>query len=78
MINKIIVIVTTICISFSIDIFVPNDYDTIQEAVDAAINGYNAYHAFENNNIDGAINDGINCISHVGKAVEDGISGQWI
>ena len=50
----------------------------IGNGVDAAVDGYNAYHAYENNNIDGAINDGVNCISHVGKAVEDGISGQWI
>ena len=50
----------------------------IGNGVDAVADGYNAYHAYENNDIDGAINDGVSCISHVGKAVEDGISGQWI
>ena len=39
MINKILATVAIIGMSFSIDISVPNDYDTIQEAVDAANNG---------------------------------------
>ena len=39
MIRKILATIAIIGISFSIDISVPNDYETIQEAVDAAING---------------------------------------
>ena len=39
MIKKILATVAIIGMSFSIDISVPNDYDTIQEAVDAANNG---------------------------------------
>tara|TARA_Y100001968_G_C18731748_1_gene424843 strand:+ start:76 stop:426 length:351 start_codon:yes stop_codon:yes gene_type:complete len=39
MIGKILATIAIIGISFSIDISVPNDYETIQEAVDAAING---------------------------------------
>ena len=39
MIKKILAIATIFSISFSIDILVPTDYETVQEAVDAAING---------------------------------------
>lgn len=39
MIKKILIFATIFGISFSVDISVPNDYDTIQEAIDASING---------------------------------------
>jgi pectin methylesterase-like acyl-CoA thioesterase len=39
MIKKILAFATIFSISFSIDISVPNDYETVQEAVNASING---------------------------------------
>jgi len=39
MIKKILAFAAILSISFSIDILVPNDYETIQEAIDASYNG---------------------------------------